>query len=132
MCDYNLAGPSTGIDDVANSLVLRHDLYQCLNRHAFLFYPASQGNVMACFVGRDEPEDAELLHRQLVKMPYRVSDQSLYARFAYKIINLSRDKDAFEPLPINGEVRRRREVRLSLERVRKAGKQEEVSETSRS
>ena len=62
MPDHNLTGPSTGIDDVANDLVLRPDFHQYLNLHAFVFYPVSPGDVMACFASRDEPANAELLH----------------------------------------------------------------------
>ncbi|KAI0071911.1 hypothetical protein K474DRAFT_1712070 [Panus rudis PR-1116 ss-1] len=56
---------TAGIDDVANGVTLRNDAYAFLDANGFVFYPPAPG----------------------VDMHPHVSEQFLYARFAYTIIN---------------------------------------------
>ncbi|TBU59987.1 hypothetical protein BD310DRAFT_923640 [Dichomitus squalens] len=124
MTDYNLSGPLTGLDDVANGLTLRSDVHQCLDRHGFVFYPVEGNRFVAYVVRRGAFEHAELFHQRLVTLPNRVSDQFVYARFAYTFINLPRDKDAFDVFPVSEEVERRRAARLAVRKMPKeAGRQ---------
>ncbi|TBU31026.1 hypothetical protein BD311DRAFT_825627 [Dichomitus squalens] len=124
MTDYNLAGPPTGLDDVANGLTLRSDVHQCFDLHGFVVYPAGSNRSVAYVVRRGAFEYAELFHRRLITLPNRVSDQFVYARFAYTFINLPRDKGVFDVFPVNEEVKRRKAARLAAQQMPKGkGKQ---------
>ncbi|TBU27572.1 hypothetical protein BD309DRAFT_604981 [Dichomitus squalens] len=124
MSDYNLAGHRTGVNDVANGVTLRSDVHRCLDRHSFVFYPVDGGRFAAYFVRRGDAEYAELFHRRPVDMPIRVSDQFLYARFAYTVINLLHSTRGFDLAPTNEEVERLRADRLSTKKALKVtGKQ---------
>ncbi|TBU24393.1 hypothetical protein BD311DRAFT_791061 [Dichomitus squalens] len=87
---YNRISPTTSVDDVANGMTLRCDVHRLLNRHAFVFYPAGDRKFVTYIVLQDTFDYAYLLHGRVVTIPLRVSDEFLYARFAYNVINLPR------------------------------------------
>ena len=74
------------VDDVGNGLTLRCDVRRLLDNHAFVFYPVGNRKYVT-YVLRESAQDyVELLHGREVTAPLRVSDEFLYARFAYNII----------------------------------------------
>lgn len=97
---------SAKIDDVANGVTLRSDVHTCFDRCKFVFYPTDQGRYVAYIIGHHQLDYAKLLHRRLVAMHPRVAIQFLYARFAYNIIHLLREKWTLpgRSLPIPNEV----------------------------
>ncbi|PIL25812.1 transporter [Ganoderma sinense ZZ0214-1] len=81
------AHTNTNLDDPANGITLRADLGECFESHGWVFYPDGQGRLMT-YVCLPYVDFAELLHRRLVTLSRRVSDEFLYARFAYAMIKL--------------------------------------------
>ncbi|KAI0069565.1 hypothetical protein K474DRAFT_485043 [Panus rudis PR-1116 ss-1] len=80
--------PQAGIDDVANGVTLRNDVYAVLDANGFVFYPpAPGGKEYVAYVVKELPVYVNLFHQHLVDMHPRVSEQFLYARFAYAMIN---------------------------------------------
>ena len=87
---FNRVSPKTSVDDVANRMTLRCDVNRMLDRHAFVFYPSNDRKFVTYIVLKNTVDYEYLLHGRLVTIPLRVSDEFLYARFAYNIINLPR------------------------------------------
>ena len=87
---FNRVSPKTSVDDVANRMTLRCDVQRMLDRHAFVFYPSNDRKFMTYIVLKNTVDYEYLLHGRVVTIPLRVSDEFLYARFAYNIINLPR------------------------------------------
>ncbi len=85
---FTLAGDRTGIHDTANGLTLRLDLGDCLERHALVFYPATEEGKFLTHLCRWKLDYVEAFHRRLVTISPRVSDEFLYARFAHDMIKL--------------------------------------------
>ena len=83
---YNRSGAGTSVNDVANGVTLRCDVRRLLEFHAFVFYPIGEGKAVTYVVRRDMQDFADVLHGRTVTVPMRVSDEFLYARFAYNII----------------------------------------------
>ena len=115
---YNIAGPGPDIyssegpevefdyqspNDPANGFLLRLDVADLFRRHAFVFYPAGLGDgkfqFMAYMCGGFF-DYVPLLHRRLVTLPLRVSDEFLYARFGLSIIHRVHHCLDFDPFPI--------------------------------
>ena len=97
------------VNDVANGITLRSDIHRCLDRHGFVFLPAGNKEFMTYVVGDTETNYVGMLHRRLVTIPTRVVDESLYAHFAYCIVNQKRDPDfATIALPVSAAVERAR------------------------
>ncbi|RPD67964.1 hypothetical protein L226DRAFT_444676, partial [Lentinus tigrinus ALCF2SS1-7] len=84
MVNYCL-NDKAGINDTANGVALGSDIYLCLDRGGFVFYPCEPHDHILYFV-ISEVDYAQLLHRRPVTIHKRVSDAFLYARFAYNII----------------------------------------------
>ncbi|KAI1787382.1 hypothetical protein LXA43DRAFT_853982, partial [Ganoderma leucocontextum] len=85
--------------DPSNGLTLRMDLADCLEWHGFVFFPAGNGKFMT-YVCRPLIDYVQLLHRRLVTIPPRVSDEFLYARFGHTIISLLRMGPHLNTFPI--------------------------------
>ena len=87
MEQYSWADMNTNVDDPANGITLRADLGECFDSHGWVFYPDGQGRLMT-YVCLPYVDFAELLHRRLVTISRRVSDEFLYARFAHTMVKL--------------------------------------------
>ena len=85
---HNRSGCGTSVNDVANGVTLRCDVHRLLDYHAIVFYPAGERKYVTYIVRNDMEDYAEQLHGRVVAVPLRVSDEFLYARFAYNIISL--------------------------------------------
>ncbi|RPD53601.1 hypothetical protein L227DRAFT_396734 [Lentinus tigrinus ALCF2SS1-6] len=86
-----------GLDDTANGVALRSDIHLCHDRHTFVFYPCEPDDYVLYIVVMGEGDYAQLLHRRPVTMPKRVSNNFLYARFAYNIIHHLFDPGFWRP-----------------------------------
>ncbi|KAI1787380.1 hypothetical protein LXA43DRAFT_1098308 [Ganoderma leucocontextum] len=104
MARYNWGGARTGVHDPANGLILRKDLCTLLDRHGFVFFPAgdSEGNGpgMVVYSCNAYYADYVYLHRTPVAISPRVSDASLYARFAHTMIKLVERDSKFNVFPL--------------------------------
>ena len=92
-----------GVDDPANGFFLRHDVADLLKRHSFVFFPAglTDGKFQFMTYMCGGPLDyVPLLHRRLVTLPWRVSEEFLYARFALNIIHHVREGLYLNTFPI--------------------------------
>ena len=114
---YNRSGAGTSVNDVANGVTLRCDVRRLLEFHAFVFYPIGEGRFVTYVVRRDMQDFADVLHGRTVTVPMRVSDEFLYARFAYNIINLLQPRVpdvSIERVPITEALRQQKEALWSM------------------
>ncbi|KAI1783217.1 hypothetical protein LXA43DRAFT_904037, partial [Ganoderma leucocontextum] len=102
MWEYNWAGYETGIHDPANGLTLRTDFVELLAKHAFVFFPAGEGEFMTYMCYPTVTSYLHDLHRRPITIPHRVPEEFLYARFACTMIALvsRRSKLNAFPLPL--------------------------------
>ena len=117
---YNRSGAGTSVNDVANGVTLRCDVRRLLEFHAFVFYPIGGGKAVTYVVRRDMQDFADVLHGRTVTVPVRVSDEFLYARFAYNIINLLQPRVpdvSIERVPITEALRQQKEALWSMGRT---------------
>ena len=86
---FNRSTLGTTVDDVANGLTLRCDVYRLLDSQSFVFYPVGPCKYVTYLLRAKSEGYVELLHgREVATIPLCVSDEFLYARFAYNIIKL--------------------------------------------
>ncbi|KAM5533486.1 hypothetical protein V8D89_012823 [Ganoderma adspersum] len=104
MTYYSWADTDTDVDDPANGITLRADLSECFELHGWVFYPAGEGRLMT-YVCLPFVDYAELLHRRLVTLSRRVSDEFLYARFTHTMIKLVDPASKFKRFWLPGAAR---------------------------
>ncbi|KAI1791922.1 hypothetical protein LXA43DRAFT_1008482 [Ganoderma leucocontextum] len=90
---------SMGVNCPSNGILLRADVYKCLDSYNFVFYPSGDGTFVAYFVRKLCAYLPELLHRRVMTIHSDVPAEFLYARFALAIINLPRPGDPFDAVP---------------------------------
>ena len=84
---------------------------------------------MAYVVGKYEADYADLFHRGLVTIPDQVSDEFLYSRFAYCIVNQYRSNKFTQfALPNPVAIQEARELRLKEEAAHAAADKTDTSE----
>lgn len=87
-------------DDVSNGIALRADLHRLLDNAVFSLIPANNDFVVQ-FMGN--PGTYEKYHHAKVALHDRVPNQFLYARFAYNIVQVSRQNQGIamlKPVPL--------------------------------
>lgn len=116
MGQYSRGYLESGINDIGNGVTLRSDVRDCFDRSNFVFYPlhddadipnisdSLSARYVAAAISDVELCYAYLLHRKEVHMHPRVSDEFLFARFAFAIISLNSSHTYFRevavPVPV--------------------------------
>ncbi|EJF61891.1 hypothetical protein DICSQDRAFT_180282 [Dichomitus squalens LYAD-421 SS1] len=86
---FNRSTLGATVNDVSNGVTLRCDVHRLLDSQSFVFYPVGDRKYVTYLVRGTSRDYVELLHgREVSTVPLRVSDEFLYARFAYNIIKL--------------------------------------------
>lgn len=112
MGQYSRGFLESGINDIGNGVTLRSDVHGCFDRSNFVFYPLHDDTdipnisdslsprYVAAAINDAELCYAYLLHRKEVHMHPRVSDEFLFARFAFAIISLNSSHTYFNDLAV--------------------------------
>ncbi|KAI1784332.1 hypothetical protein LXA43DRAFT_1101509 [Ganoderma leucocontextum] len=114
---------SMGVNCPSNGILLRADVYKCLDSYNFIFYPSGDGTFVAYFVRKLCAYLPELLHRRVMTIHSDVPAEFLYARFALAIINLPRpDNIRLDAVPESEAIKRWKVKMLEEEQEKQASK----------
>ncbi|KAI1785426.1 hypothetical protein LXA43DRAFT_1038132 [Ganoderma leucocontextum] len=94
------------IENASNMITLRVDIRDVFYKHGFVFYPTGDGTFVVYFLDTAHLDYAAELHRRPVSMHVEVSDQLIYASFAYAVVSLPRCEDLFDAVPLSDAVLR--------------------------